>query len=590
MKNDQNQNDEWNLEALYPNVEAWGKDFDEVETMLDVFPNYVGRLGSREVLLDCFESFYCVIRRIEKLYEFANRKSDQDLGNSVNGERLGKIRDFIERFCTATAFIDPELSNCDGRYLTGLLNDVDFADYSMRIKGVFLKKPYLLSEVEEALLASLANSFDAPKRISSQARNVDMIFNTVQCKGEKKELTDANYPAFLQDQNRGVRRRAMKSMLEIYGSHRSMFAEALGAHIKGKVGIAKARGYKHVLELFLHGKGIPMSVHEMLFNVTNDHLHLLHRYCKMRKRIMKVRELHWYDLYVPIVKGVSRNYTYEEAVGLVIKSVKPLGREYVDVLQRGLTTDRWVHKYPSKGKRGGAYSAGFFDSLPYILTNFDGGLIDAYTLGHEGGHSMHTRYACGTQPYPKADYVIFLAEIASTLNERLLSAYLLKSDDKKMRAFILNKQLEAIRLTFFRQTMFAEFEALLYNSVWKGRTLTADFIEDEYYKLNQRYYGSEVIVDDLIKHEWSRIPHFYLNFYVFQYATGIAAAAYFSKKILEGGADERENYFDMLKAGGSDYPVDILRNVGLDVTKPDYLVCLMNEFGKILDELDELVG
>jgi oligoendopeptidase F len=582
--------DTWDLEALFSTSKEWEKEFEKIVASVGEIAKYKGRLGHRDDLLSCLSRLYEIDRIIEKLNSYTSCRLNEDLGNGPSNERDGKLSNFLSDFGAMVAFIDPELASCNEEYLTTLLSDPDFTDYRMHIDGIIREKAHLLSEKEEALLATVMNSFGAPDRIYSKAQNVDMVFKSVHCDGEKKELTDATYRTFLEHPDGKVRQRAMNNMMGAYAASRNMFTETLGAHVKTQVDLAKARNYDHVMGSFLHGENIPASVYQTLFGVTNENLHLLHRYCDIRKKAMGLRKLHWYDLYVPIISGIDGEYTYGNGVGLIGKALSPLGAEYVETLLAGLTTKRWVDKYENKGKMSGAYSGGSYDGFPYILLNFNGKLEYVFTIAHEGGHSMHTELARRTQTYPLYDYNIFLAEIASTMNENLLSDHLLKGADKNMRAFILNKKLESIRTTFFRQTMFAEFEAMLYDVVWNGKTLTPDFLEKEYHALNERYYGPGVVVDDLIRHEWSRIPHFFYNFYVYQYATGIAAATYFSKKVLEGGEAERENYFNVLRAGGSDYAIPILQKAGLDVTSPEYLKAIMDEFKDTLDEFEELIG
>lgn len=580
--------DTWNLEILFASPEEWEKEFEKVQANMDKIVDYKGRLKYQEDLLSCLKKTYNFNQAIETLHSYASHRLNEDLGNSNNNERMAKIRNLWSDFLTIVSFIDPEISRCKKAYLKGLLTNPAFADYRMHISGVIRKKAHLLSEKEEALIASFTDSFDSLKRIFSKAINVDMRFRPVYCNGKKRELTNASYIGFLLHTDRKVRKRVMDNTLKAYSSQRNMFTENLYAHVKSRVDVAKARKYDHVIESFLYSKNIPASVYKKLFIVTNENLHLLHRYCDIRRKAMRLKKLHWYDLYVPIVSGVDRSYTYEEAVSLVGESLQPLGREYVSQLTAGLTTERWVDRYENKGKRSGAYSGGPYHGIPCILLNFNGRLEDVYTLTHEGGHSMHTKFAY-TQPYPLYNYNIFLAEIASITNENLLSDYLLKDADKNIRAYILNKKLESVRTTFFRQTMFAEFEAMFYDTVWNGKTITPDFMEKEYLALNKRYYGKNVVVDDPIKHEWSKIPHFFYDFYVYQYATGIASAFYFTKKIQKGGGKERENYFHVLKAGGSDHSIPILLKAGLDVMSPAYLKAIMEDFEKTLNEFEEVI-
>lgn len=581
--------DTWDLEIMFATPDEWEKKLQKVEARVGEITRYKGMLRERINLLNCLNKCDEINQACQTLDCYACYKSDGDLGNGPNYERAGKIRNFLSDFGAAVAFMKPELSRCDEEYLESLLSDPVFSNHHMYIKQVIWTKKHLLSEKEESLLAIIDNSFGAPNRIYSKATDVDMAFKPIFCDGEKRELTNTNYHIFFEHPDRKVRIRAINSMFGSYAAQRNVFTEVLGAHVKAQVDLAKARNYDHVLDSFLYANKIPSLVFQTLFSFVNKNIHLLHRYCEVRKKAMGLRKLHWYDLYVPIIGGVDSEYTYDDGIDIIGKALQPLGTQYVDILLTGLTTGRWVDRYENKGKASGAYSGGSYDTVPYILLNFTGKLDDIYVMIHEAGHSMHTELARKAQPYSVYEYDIFLAEIASTMNENLLSEFLLKNAGMDMRAYILNKKLECIRTTFFRQTMFAEFEAMLYDSVWNGKTLTPDFIEKEYYALNKRYYGYGVVVDDLVRYEWSIVPHFFYNFYIYQYATGIASATYFTKRVLKGTEAERENYLNLLRAGGSDYSISILQKAGLDVTNQEYLQAIMDEFDKTLNEFEELI-
>lgn len=581
--------DKWDLESVYSDSKAWEADLKKVESLAEEIANFKKTLADKKNAFICLKKFFYCCEIFEKLYNYAHRRADEDLGDSENGVLVGKIDGFYAKLGIITAFIEPEFAACDNQYLEELLFDKSFSDYTTFIKSIMRDKKHLLTEKEEALLSGLSEILDSPRNIASKLINVNMSFKPIRCEGGNQELTDGNFRKYLEHKDRRVRKRAMKNTFHAYRNFRDTLSESLTAHIKGNVAIAKARHYPHILDLFLNHNAIPSSVYKTLFSAANDNLPLLQRYCEVRKKAMNLRKLHWYDLYVPIVAGVSNTFSYDKATDIVRKAVVPLGNEYAEKLFAGLTGERWVDKFENKGKMIGAYSAGSYESKPFILMNYNDTLDSLYTLGHEGGHSMHSLFSSLAQPYPKYEYTIFLAEIASTFNENLISEYLLEGADKSMRAYILNKKLESIRNTFFRQTMFAEFEAMLYDEVWNGNILTPDYIEKEYFKLNRKYYGPNVVIDDEIHFEWSRIPHFFYNFYVYQYATGIACASYFTKEVLQGGDKERNNYLNMLHAGGSDYPVSILKKAGLDVTKPDYILATMKDFEETLNEFEKLI-
>ncbi len=583
--------DTWDLESLYSDEASWEADLAKLQAMTLDLEKFKGKLGDRNELLACFRLFVTFSVLNQNVSLFASRRHDEDQSNTENSVRSGKLTNAHTEMGVKLSFVTPELASYPDEYLKGLLDDEEFADFSEDIKGILRNKEHFLSEVEEELLSKISEVFGVSSEVMEKLTNIDITHDPILCDGEEKELTDGNYTAFLVNPDRNVRGLAMRSMMGSYRGHRETLTATLAAHVKQNVLMAKTRNYGHVIDKFLHGKAIPADVYKTLFDVTGKHAHLLHRYCEVRRKAMGLEELHWYDLYPPIVGSEQRTYTYEEAVEIIRAAVAPLGSDYVETLMRGLTDERWVDRYENEGKQTGAYSGGGYGTLPFILMNFNGTLESVYTLAHEGGHSMHTLLASAAQPYDKYRYVTFIAEIASTLNEQLVSEYLLNSGDidDATRAFILNKKLESIRSTFFRQTMFAEFEAMLYNEVWNGTVLTPDFMEERYHELNRKYYGPDVIIDDEIRAEWSRIPHFYYNFYVYQYATGISCALHFANQVTNGGDQERENFLNVLRAGGSDDAVAILKGAGLDVTAPDYLLAIMSDFERTLDEFEALI-
>jgi len=580
--------DTWDLEDLYPNPEALEGDIKSIKAALPVIRLYKGKLNTPENVLECMNLMSSVTRMMQKIGNFVENRANEDLGNDENNKRKAELEELAAASSSICAFIDPELAAKSNSFLRPLKNNPDFVDFDFYFTKLMALKKHLLSAESEELLAGFSEVLSSPYKVCGKVRDADMKFPEVKAGRKKVPLTNSSFTRLRQSQNREVRRETTEKFFGTYHGFRNTFSEALRLHIRNNVIDARLRKYSSILDSFLLPRGLTEGVCDTLFATTEKHLHLLHRYCEVRRQKMGLEKLCWHDLYVPLVNSVNNSFTYDEAVSIILKALAPLGKEYVRTIGAGLTTERWVDRYENEGKRSGAYSSGIFDGKPYILMNFEGTLNDVSTLAHEGGHSMHSLLARSAQPFPKYRYMIFLAEIASTLNEIILGEHLLKDADRKLRAFIVNGQLESIRTTFFRQTMFARFETWLYRRLWDGNSFSAGDMEEEYFRLNQLYYGPDVELNPAIKSEWAFIPHFYFNFYVFQYATGIACASYFADRVLSGEPEELENYLNLLRAGGSDYPIVLLKNAGLDIGKPDYLEALMKRFEKLLDEFEEM--
>lgn len=589
-RKDVKKEDTWDMESVYPTVEAWEKDFEALKGMPEKLQTFKGKLGDKEKLVEYLELSKEIDLIFDKLYIYANCRADEDTGNSQNTERMGRFMQLFSAISSAGAFFSPELSQQTTEYLENLLNDPKLTDYDNTFKDIIRVKPHLLPAEQEELLSKFSEILSAPSNISEKLRDSDMKFPSVQVEkdGEKKdeELTGATFVFLRQHPDRNVRSQTAKQYFETYKQFRETLATTLNTHVRNAVIDAKLRGYKGMMEYFLFENNIPEVVPQNLFEVVGSHIHLLHRYGEVRRVALGIKELHWHDLYVPMVKDVENSFSYEEAVRLTLEAAGPFGTEYMKMLRAGLMDERWVDKYPNQNKRNGAYHNGCYNTLPFVMMNYIGSIDSVSTLAHELGHAMHSQLAKQAQPITKYGYSIFTAEIASITNETFLAELLLKDADPKTKAFIINNQLEAIRTTFFRQTMFAEFEALMYECVWNGGVLTADFLEEKYLELNRKYYGPNLVLNDEVCAEWSMVPHFYYNFYVYQYATGLACAFYFATQVRDGGQEEVDNFLNVLRQGGSDYPTVILKNAGLDVTKKDYLLSIMREFERLLDEFE----
>ena len=490
------------------------------------------------------------------------------------------------------AFIVPEILSIDEEKLKGFLNEKEELKlYEHSLEEINLQRPHVLPAEQEALLAEASEALGASENTFGMLNNADLEFPSIKDEnGEEVEVTHGRFTTFLESADPRVRRDAFKAVYETYGKFRNTFSSTLSGNVKKDNFYARVRNYSSARAAALSDNNIPESVYDNLVSTINEHLPLLHRYVKLRKRVLGLDELHMYDLYTPLVKDVKMEISYEEAKDMILKGLAPLGEEYVGILKEGFE-NRWVDVHENKGKRSGAYSSGAYGTNPYVLMNWQNNINNLFTLAHEFGHSVHSYYTRKTQPYPYGNYSIFVAEVASTTNESLLNDYLLNTiEDEQKRIYLLNHYLEGFRGTVFRQTMFAEFEHLIHQKAQNNEALTAESLTNDYYELNKKYYGTEdIIVDEEIGLEWSRIPHFYYNYYVYQYATGFSAAAALSKGILTEGDPAVERYIGFLKAGSSDYPIEVLKKAGVDMTSKKPVEDALKVFEEKLTELEQLL-
>jgi oligoendopeptidase F len=580
-------NDRWNLEKMYATVASWEKDFQKVKKSFPGLAKFKGQLKTPAQILECFEQTYAVQRILEKVYVFASHQASVDLSDASSQSLLKKAQEIYNNFAQAVSFISPELVKLPEAELKKMADLNQFKNYRKELEQLIIKKKHILSDLEENLLAQSSRLFTGPNDIFSALDNVDLDYGEVKNpEGKKEKLTSGLYIKFLENPNRKFRQQVFETYYTAYQKHIHTYSEILSLCIKQHDYYAKAKHYSSSLEAALSANLIDTKVYTTLVEQTNQNLQPLHDYFKLRAKKLKLKKLNMWDLRCDLFKTKQLHFSYDEAVKICLEALKPLGEEYCRVLKQGLEGG-WVDKYENKGKTSGAYSSGCFDSYPYILLNFTGTLNDVFTLAHEAGHSMHSYYARTTQPYSLSDYTLFTAEMASTTNERLLSEYLLKKYSGEERKSILVHEIDGIRATYYRQTMFAEFELLIHQSVEKGEPLTTDFLNQEYQKLNQKYHGSILAKDDFIQYEWARIPHFYYNFYVYGYATGIAAAYYFSEQILhpKTGKAAAEKYLNFLKSGGNDFPLRQLKAAGLDFTKPEIYQAVAKNLKKCLNLL-----
>ncbi|MCG3085606.1 oligoendopeptidase F [Anoxybacillus sp. LAT_35] len=582
----------WRLEDIFATDEQWEKEFEEIMSLLPKFSEYKGRLGeSAQTLYEALQYRDHVFMRLGKLYAYAHMRHDEDTANSLYQGLETRAEGLYAEAGQATAFIVPEILAMDEDVLRTFLQQYEpLRLYAHELDEMNRQRPHVLSEKEEALLAQAAEVMNASSNTFGALNNADLRFPTITDEnGEEVEVTHGRYIRFLESEDRRVRHDAFKAVYDTYRKYENTFASTLSGAVKRNNFFARVRNYRSAREAALSKNQIPETVYDNLIETIHRYLPLLHRYVQLRKRVLGLDELHMYDLYTPLVKQVDMKVTYEEAKDILLKGLTPLGDEYISIVKEGFD-NRWVDVQETRGKRSGAYSSGSYGTNPYILMNWQDNVNNLFTLAHEFGHSVHSYYTRKYQPYPYGNYSIFVAEVASTCNEALLNDYLLKTiDDEKKKLYLLNHYLETFRGTVFRQTMFAEFEHMIHQMAQNGEALTAKVLTEKYYELNKTYFGDGVVIDEEIGLEWARIPHFYYNYYVYQYATGFSAATALSKQILEEGAPAVERYIEFLKAGSSDYPIEVLKKAGVDMTSPEPIEQACQVFEQKLQQLEQLL-
>lgn len=583
----------WRLEDIFPVDEHWHQELEEVRNILPVFNDYKGKLGeSAQNVLEILALQNHVSERIGKLYTYAHMRYDQDTTNSLYQAINSKAEMLITQASSAMSFIVPELLTIEENKLKQFIEEKDeLKEYEHLLNEINRRRPHVLSEKEEVLLAEASEVMGNPAQTFGMLNNADLTFPTIKDEdGNDVELTHGRYMRFMESSDREVRKAAFTAMYETYGSFKNTFSSTLTGAIKRHNFSAKVRKYDSARQAALDKNNIPEQVYDNLVEAINQRLPLLQRYVKLRKKVLQLEELHMYDLYTPLVKDIDMKIPYEEAQEHVLKALAPLGDEYVKVLKEGFK-NRWIDVEENKGKRSGAYSSGAYGTNPYILMNWQNNLNNVFTLAHELGHSLHSYYTRENQPYQYGDYSIFVAEVASTCNEALLNDYLIEnSQDPKEKLFLLNHFLEGFRGTVFRQTMFAEFEHDIHVKSQEGEALTAEKLTELYYRLNQKYFGEDVLLDEEIGLEWARIPHFYYNYYVYQYATGYAAATSLAAQIQKEKQPAVDRYLNFLKAGSSDYPIEVLKQAGVDMTEKAPILAALDVFEEKLNEMESLLG
>lgn len=583
----------WNLEDLYTSDDAWQVDYNKVKAMLPKIAEFKGKLHlSGKDMLACLTLRDEVTMITGKLYPFARMHQDENTADNKYQALTGKARLLNVEVNAATSFIEPEIVSMPTEKLQEIRRqEKGLAIYNFYFDSLIQQKEHVLSPKEEALLSKAGEVAETPATVFNVLANAEVRFPNIKDEqGQEVQLSEGRYTTYLRSSDRHVRQEAFTGILGSYGQYRNTLAATLNGHVKQHVFFAQAHKYPSAQEAALTPNHIPVAVYDNLIRTVNQNLAPLHRYVALKKKALGVDEIHMYDLYAPIVRDVDIKLTYPEALEVVGQALAPLGEEYIENFNKGIAAS-WIDVYENQGKRSGAYSWGVYGIHPFVLLNYHGRYSDASTLAHEMGHAMHSYYSAKHQPYPTSDYVIFTAETASTTNEILLIDYMLKhTEDKKTKIYLLNQYLENIRTTLYRQTMFAEFEKAIHEKSEQGETLTADVMEGMYHELNVKYFGSDMVVDKEIDIEWARIPHFYRNFYVYQYATGYSAATAFAEKLQTEGKTAQERYSTyFLKAGGSDTPINILKHAGVDMSTPEPIEITLKKFNRLLDELENLM-
>ena len=579
----------WTIDEMYPNEESIEKDIQKVKELIEEVKRYKGILAdSEENIFKALNISEEASRILQNLYVYTHMKSHEDTRINKNQSNATKIDMLSTELSMATSYMVPEIIAMDNEKLENYLKTERLSHYKKYVDDILRLKPHTLNEREEELLASVADLSGVPENVYDMMSYADMKFPEIEDEnGEKVRVTHSNFSLFLKSKDARVRKDAFEAMYGIYGQYKNTFASTLYGGIKSEIFYAKTRKYESALQGSLFQDNVSVNVYNNLIDAVHENLDTLNDYIDLKKKFLGLDKINMYDLYVPLTENFDMEISYEKAQEIILEALKPLGEEYLENVKKAFA-EGWIDVYGNEGKQGGAYSWGSYDSKSYILMSYKDDLNSLFTLIHEMGHSMHSFYSKNNQPYLYSGYKIFVAEVASTLNELLLINYLLKNaESKEERVYLLNYYLEQFRTTVYRQTMFAEFEKICHGKVEEGEPLTAEDFNNIYYDLNKKYYGESCEVNEEIALEWARIPHFYSNFYVYKYATGFSAASALSKQILEEGESAVSRYKEFLKSGGSEFPLDQLRKAGVDMEKKESVDEALHVFKDLVKQLEK---
>ena len=578
----------WKVEDIFETVEEWNKVYDSVGEKID-FAGYEGKLGDPDKLFECLEKLNEIMLDVNRLAVYAFMKHDEDTRNSEFAALMSRMDMLEMKLMGSIAFINPELTEMPVEYLEKLAADEKFKDYDYTVRQIIKRKPHVLSKEIEGLLSQESRIFDGFRQVFTMIDNADFPYPTIKVKGEKVQLTHGMYGVLLHDSDRKVRRDAFRAYYKAYIGLINTITAAYVGNVDKDVFIARARKYESSLQKAMDSEDVDIKVYKNLLRSVKKGLPLLHRYYRDKKKLMGLKSMHMYDVYVSPVEDAEIKVDYEDAFKIVKEGLAPLGERYSELLQEA-HDNGWIDVEETEGKRSGAYSISVYGlKHPYVLLNYQKTTGDVFTLAHELGHAMHSYHSERNQPQEKADYKIFVAEVASTVNEVLLLKYLMKTTtDEKLKKYLLSYYMDMLKGTLFRQTQFAEFEYVAHDMAEKGQPLTKDSLNEVYYNLNKKYYGRSVVSDPEIAYEWARIPHLYRGFYVYKYATGIISAVSIAERIYNEGEKAVEDYFKFLSSGGSDSPVELLKLAGVDLTKMDAFDSCMASFKAALEEFEAL--
>ena len=581
----------WDLTPIFSSEDNFNNLYKDVESKIEKFKSHEKIMGNNaESFYNAINDYYKISRDLDKLQVYTNLLSDIDTSNNNNQALKLKVINLLDKWNKATFFITPTILKKDYKEIENFYEEEPkLKEYVTIIKREFRYKEHILSDIEEKLLSSMTKMFNKNYETYELLKDSDITFGNITDENNKEvELTCSNYSIYIESSNRRVRKEAFATLYSTYKQFINTFASTLSGNINENVTIAKIKKFPSTLNWCLYADELDETIYNNLINTVSDNMNTLYKYYALKKDLLNLEELHLYDIYTPIVKNFDKKYPYEEAKEIVLKALSVLGDDYIEVLKNGLDNN-WVDVYPTKAKRTGGYSGGCYDTAPYILLNYFDKYNDMSTLAHEAGHSMHSYYTRSNNSYQYGDYSIFVAEVASTVNEILLSKYLLKtSNSKEEKLFILDNLMSLFKATIYRQTMFAEFEQKIYFDAENDIPLTADYLSSVYYELNKKYFGDDVVIDDDIKYEWARIPHFYYNFYVYKYATGLSAACHIANDILSGKEHAVDNYKEFLKCGSKKSPIESLKLAGVDLSKKEVVESAISMFNDTIDEFINL--
>lgn len=578
---------QWDLTPMYQDDAAWEKEFATLDEQIAAMSAFVGTLKDAVSIGAYLDASTELVRKLSNLYCYASLRRSEDTRAEAGQSMYARVTAKYAQTMAALSFAEPEILALPEETLQAVVQDEQLADHKFTMENLLRQKPHTLSGAEEKLLATFGEVLGAPAEIADNLQDADMVFDAVQDgAGQTVEVTGSNYITLQMSTDRVLRKHSFESYYKGYRQHINTFASAYAGAVKGATAEATVRHYDSSRAMSMAGENVPVEVYDNLIATVRKHMPAMYRYVALRKKILGVDELHYYDVYAPLVADVKVQYTYEQAQQMVLDAVAPLGQDYTDLVRKAFA-ERWIDVYPNKGKSGGAYSSGTYDSNPYILTNFTGTLDSVSTIAHEMGHSMHTWHSNHHQPVQYADYTLFVAEVASTVNENLLIEQLLqKEQEPQMRLYLLNQYLENFKGTVYRQAMFAEFEREAHAMAERGEALSPSSLNALYKGLVEAYFGPDLVMDEEVQYEWARIPHFYRPFYVYKYATGYSTAVALSEAILHEGAPAVKRYKEFLSMGGSAYPLDELRHAGVNLATPEPIDKALQKFERILDDAE----